>query len=312
MSVRKCDGQGYCFRVAITGFYAMEGCSIEHVWVSVQHDWIALRMMPHHVTSELSSEAVDCGARLQHDDKRFVVNQNRFCICEYCGNELCFSSKKNNSKYQPQWWSNRLYTVHVTVDQFLNKAWKRFWIQGTSGLQVVPTCPKENWPLPTGTYPHMQKWVSMAASRKSKPPELISNFTFRYKRCFRVSHSMSVFMYCIHSTFRTWSIATYVLNVLDILTTENSEQWRQRLNIVPKLSVCAKFKQEACCYRTAVFHSLLATMSPCAWRNTTGVAFYDGLGSPGHNVWRSIWWIISKKVSYIINSIRGFRLFSLI
>ena len=44
-----------------------------------------------------------------------------------------------------------------------------------------------------------------------------------YKRCFKVSHSTSVFMYCIHSTFGTCSTATYVLNVLDTVITENSE-----------------------------------------------------------------------------------------
>ena len=52
--------------------------------------------------------------------------------------------------------------------------------------------------------------------------------------------------------------------------------------LVPKLSVSAKFKQAASCHRTSVqaaschrtsvFHSLLETMSPCAWRNTTSVA----------------------------------------
>ena len=52
--------------------------------------------------------------------------------------------------------------------------------------------------------------------------------------------------------------------------------------LVPKLSVRAKFKQAASCHRTSVqaaschrtsaFHSLLETMSPCAWRNTTSVA----------------------------------------
>ena len=33
-----------------------------------------------------------------------------------------------------------------------------------SGVQVASTCFKENWPLPTSVYPHMQKWDAMALS----------------------------------------------------------------------------------------------------------------------------------------------------
>ena len=50
-----------------------------------------LRVMPHPVTSGLSSEAVDCSAQLEHDAKRFAVKQDRFFICDYCGNEVRFS-----------------------------------------------------------------------------------------------------------------------------------------------------------------------------------------------------------------------------
>ena len=88
----------------------------------------------------------------------------------------------------------------------------------SSGLQVGSTCPTENWPLPTSTYPHIQKWVQwLASSRQSKPPELFLKFTIRYKRCLSVSHSKSVFMYCIYSMVKTCSIATYVLNFFDII-----------------------------------------------------------------------------------------------
>ena len=130
-----------------------------------------------------------------------------FFICDHCGNEVRFSSKKNNSTYQPHCWSNRLYIVHITVVPFLNKAWKFSWIQGTSGFRIAPTCLRENWPLPTGTYPDMQKWAAIAVPRQSKPPELILNVRFRQKRCIRVSVSTSVLTYCTHSMFRTWSIA---------------------------------------------------------------------------------------------------------
>ena len=58
---------------------------------------------------------------------------------------------------------------------------------------------------------------SMAVSRKSKPLELFLMFTIRYKRCLSVSHSKSVFMYCIYSTLMTCSIATYVLMFLDMI-----------------------------------------------------------------------------------------------
>ena len=58
---------------------------------------------------------------------------------------------------------------------------------------------------------------SMASSRTSKPPELFLKFTICHKRCLSVSHSKSVFMYCIYLMVKTCSIATYVLNFFDII-----------------------------------------------------------------------------------------------
>ena len=50
-----------------------------------------------HTRMFLRSCRIRCA--LQHHSKRLVVNQNRFCICNYCWNVLCFSVKKNHSKY---------------------------------------------------------------------------------------------------------------------------------------------------------------------------------------------------------------------